>query len=383
MRVLYLFAFLASALVLLGEDASGPVITVRKGTSIVIETKEFTGAAGAAASNVLKNDVQLSGALSAGDASTATIIVSGSATGSNFSAQATEKTGGVILQKTYAGDTRHTVHQFTDELIETLTGQKGIALSKIGFVSDRTGHKEIYTCDYDGANVLQLTHDGAISVSPALSPDGRRLAYTGYQSGYADIYLIELSSGSRNRIIKFPGTNSGAAFSPDGGHIACTLSKDGNPEIYVTGLSGDSPRRLTHSRGVESSPTWSPNGSEIIYSSDEKGSPQLYRISSWGGAGRFLSTGYGYNTQPNWSPDGKRVAFNVRSGGGFQIATMDLDSGVTRIAIQEGENPCWGPDSRHIVFARGSGLYLFDAVTGKETRLVGDLGKISEPTWSR
>jgi TolB protein len=383
MRVLYLFAFLASALVLFGEDASGPVITVRKGTSIVIETKEFTGAAGAAASNVLKNDVQLSGALSAGDASTATIIVSGSATGSNFSAQATEKTGGVILQKTYAGDTRHTVHQFTDELIETLTGQKGIALSKIGFVSDRTGHKEIYTCDYDGANVLQLTHDGAISVSPALSPDGRRLAYTGYQSGYADIYLIELSSGSRNRIIKFPGTNSGAAFSPDGGHIACTLSKDGNPEIYVTGLSGDSPRRLTHSRGVESSPTWSPNGSEIIYSSDEKGSPQLYRISSWGGAGRFLSTGYGYNTQPNWSPDGKRVAFNVRSGGGFQIATMDLDSGVTRIAIEEGENPCWGPDSRHIVFARGSGLYLFDAVTGKETRLVGDLGKISEPTWSR
>jgi TolB protein len=349
----------------------------------VIETKEFTGAAGAAASNVLKNDVQLSGALSAGDASTATIIVSGSATGSNFSAQATEKTGGVILQKTYAGDTRHAVHQFTDELIETLTGQKGIALSKIGFVSDRTGHKEIYTCDYDGANVLQLTHDGAISVSPALSPDGRRLAYTGYQSGYADIYLIELSSGSRNRIIKFPGTNSGAAFSPDGGHIACTLSKDGNPEIYVTGLSGDSPRRLTHSRGVESSPTWSPNGSEIIYSSDEKGSPQLYRISSSGGAGRFLSTGYGYNTQPNWSPDGKRVAFNVRSGGGFQIATMDLDSGVTRIAIEEGENPCWGPDSRHIVFARGSGLYLFDAVTGKETRLVGDLGKISEPTWSR
>jgi TolB protein len=383
MRVLYLFAFLASAHALFGEDASGPVITVRKGTSVVIETKEFTGAAGAAASNVLKNDIQLSGALSAGDASSATIIVSGSATGSNFSAQATEKTGGVILQKAYAGDTRHAVHQFTDELIETLTGQKGIASSKIGFVSERTGHKEIYTCDYDGANVLQLTHDGAISVSPALSPDARRLAYTGYQSGYADIYLIELSSGSRNRIIKFPGTNSGAAFSPDGGRIACTLSKDGNPEIYVTGLSGDSPRRLTHSRGVESSPTWSPNGSEIIYSSDEKGSPQLYRISSAGGAGRFLSTGHGYNTQPNWSPDGKRVAFNVRTGGGFQIATMDLDSGVTRIAIEEGENPCWGPDSRHIVFARGSGLYLFDAVTGKETRLVGDLGKISEPTWSR
>jgi TolB protein len=384
MRVLYLFVFLfTSALALFGEDASGPLITVRKGTSIVVETKEITGGAGAMASNVLKNDFQLSGALSPGDASTATIIVSGSATGSNFSAQAAEKTGSVILQRNYSGDTRRAVHQFTDELVETLTGQKGIASSKVGFVSDRSGHKEIFTCDYDGTNVLQLTHDGAISVSPALSPDGRRLAYTGYQSGYADIYLIELPSGSRNRIIKFPGTNSGAAFSPDGAHIACTLSKDGNPEIYVTGVSGDSPRRLTHTRGVESSPTWSPNGSEIIYSSDEKGSPQLYRISSAGGAGRFISTGFGYNTQPNWSPDGKRVAFNVRSGGGFQIATMDLDSGATHIVVDEGENPCWGPDSRHIIFSRGSGLFLFDTVTGKETRLIGELGRISEPTWSR
>jgi TolB protein len=383
MRVLYLFVSLfASVLALFGEDATGPIITVRKGTSVVVETKEIAGAAGATASNVLKNDIQLSGALSSGDASAATIVIAGSATGSSFSAQATEKTGGVLLQKSYGGDTRRAVHQFVDDLVETLTGQKGIALSKVAFVSDRSGHKEIYTCDYDGANVSQLTHDGAISVSPALSSDGRRLAYTGYQSGYADIYLIELASGSRNRIIKFPGTNSGAAFSPDGAHIACTLSKDGNPEIYVTGISGDSPRRLTHTRGVESSPTWSPNGSEIIYSSDEKGSPQLYRISSAGGAGRFLSTGFGYNTQPNWSPDGKRVTFNVRSGGGFQVATMDLDSGARRVAIDEGESPSWGPDSRHIIFSRASGLYLFDAVTGKETRLVGDLGRISEPAWS-
>ena len=131
-------------------------------------------------------------------------------------ALATEKSGGVVLQKNYSGETRRAVHQFTNDLVETLTGQKGIALSEVAFVADRTGHKEIYTCDYDGARTLQLTHDGAISVSPALSPDGRRLAYTGYQSGYADIYLVDLTSGARNRIIKFPGTNSGAAFSPDG-----------------------------------------------------------------------------------------------------------------------------------------------------------------------
>ncbi len=368
---------------LLGEDPNQPVITVRKGTSQQVAIKPIGGPEGAAATSVLKNDIELSGALALGDASSSTITVSGTASSGSFDALATEKSGGVVLKKNYSGETRHTVHQFTNDLIEALTGQKGIALSRVAFVADRTGHKEIYTCDYDGARALQLTHDGAISVSPAFSEDGRRLAYTGYQSGYADIYLVDLASGARNRIIKFPGTNSGAAFSPDGSRIACTLSKDGNPEIYVTGIGGDSPRRLTRSRGVESSPTWSPNGSELIYSSDEMGGPQLYRISTEGGSSRQLSTGFGYNTQPNWSPDGRKVAFNVRSGGGFQVAILDLDSGSTHGAVAEGLNPVWGPDSRHIIFSRGNGLYLFDTVTGRETRLISDLGQISEPSWSR
>jgi TolB protein len=384
MKVLSLVvSYLGLASALFGADSAGPVITVRKGTSLEVEVKDIGGAAGVAATTVLKNDIQLSGVLSLGNAATATVTIGGTATGTSFNGQASEKTGGVVLRKDYAGETRRSVHQFANDLIETLTGQRGIALSRTAFVADRTGHKEIYICDYDGANVLQLTHDNAISVSPALSADGRRLAYTGYQSGYADIYLIDLGSGARNRIIKFPGTNSGAAFSPDGNHIACTLSKDGNPEIYVTGINGDSPFRLTRSRGVESSPTWSPNGSEIIYSSDQRGNPQLYRISAGGGSGRLLPTGFGYNTQPNWSPDGRKVAFNVRSGGGFQVAILELDSGSTHVAVGDGQSPVWGPDSRHIIFSRGTGLYMFDTVTARETRLVGDLGRISEPTWSR
>lgn len=374
-----LFVF---SLSLAAQDPTAPVITVRKGVSIIADVKDVTGAAGSSAVAVLKNDIQLSGALTLGDANSATLTVSGIASTGAFSGKAIDKSGNPILQKGYPGETRHAIHEFVDSLVETLTGQKGIASSKIAFVADRTGHKEIYTCDYDGKNVLQLTHDNAISVSPALSADGRRLAYTGYQSGYADIYLVDLPTGARNRIIKFPGTNSGAAFSPDGSHIACTLSKDGNPEIYVTGLNGESPRRLTRTRGVESSPTWSPSGSEIIYSSDEKGSPLLYRISAGGGSGRLLSTGYNYNTEPSWSPDGKKVVFNVRSGG-FEVAVLDLDSGSTRIASSDGESPTWGPNSRHIIFARGNGLYLLDTVTGHETRLIGDLGRVSEPTWSR
>ena len=65
------------------------------------------------------------------------------------------------------------------------------------------------------------------------------------------------------------------------------------------------------------------------------------------------------------------------------MAILDLDSGSTRVVVADGGNPVWGPDSRHLIFSRGTGLYLFDTVTGRETRLVSDLGQISEPTWSR
>lgn len=377
------FCYLPLVALLLAENAESPVITIRKGTAVVVDIKEVAGAAGAAAASVLKNDIQLTGVLAVGDPNSATAVISANATGSTLSGQAVDKAGGVVLQRSYSGETRRTIHQFVDDLVQTLTDQRGIASSKVAFVANRTGHKEIYTADYDGANVLQLTHDNAISVGPALSPDGRRLAYTGYQSGFADIYLIDLATGARNRIIKFPGTNTGAAISPEGNRIACTLSKDGNPEIYVTGINGDSPRRLTRAKGVESSPTWSPNGSEIIYSSDDGGSPQLYRMSANGGPGRLLSTGFGYCTEPDWSPDGKKVTFNVRGGGTFQIAVLDLNSGTARVVVSDGEDPVWGPDSRHILFARDTGLYMVDTVTGREARIVGDLGRVSEPTWSR
>jgi TolB protein len=274
------------------------------------------------------------------------------------------------------------VHAFADDIVETLTGHHGIASTTIAFVATHTGRKEIYTASADGSNVVQLTHDNAISVAPRLSADGRRLLYTGYQSGYADVYEIDLGSGSRDRIMKYPGTNSGATYSPDGGRIAVTLSKDGNTELYVTNSGGGNPRRLTRTPGVESSPTWSPDGGEIIYSYDDHGSPQLYRISAGGGEGREISTGRNYNTEPNWSPDGKKVAFNVREGGGFQVAVLDLDGGSTR-TMAEGQDPVWGADSRHLIFASGGGLVLLDTQTGQRSTLVSGLGKISEPTWSR
>ncbi|MEI6322657.1 MAG: biopolymer transporter Tol [bacterium] len=362
------------------QATDAPTITVRKSDALNVAFTGIGGSEGAAASSVVQNDLKLAGWFSLVQPGLASFKISGVAAGGTLQGKV-EKGGEVILSKSYAGTPRSAAHQFVNDIVQTLTGHPGIASSMIAFVSNKTGRKEVCLADYDGANGRQITHDGGLSVSPSLSPNGHRLAYTGYQAGYADIYVIDLTTGARVRLVKFPGTNSGARFSPDGNSIACSISKDGNPELYVVGMGGGA-RRLTHTRGAESSPTWSPSGSEIIYACDDTGGPQLYRIASGGGSGRLVPTGYGYSTEPSWSPDGQRLAFNVRSGGGFSIAVMDLNGGGTRIVAQ-GENPVWGADSRHLAYSTGSTISLLDVPTGKSTPVISGLGKVTEPTWSR
>ena len=361
--------------------AEEPVITVRKGDRVSLTVAPLGGSSGAVATKVLQNDLDLAGWFDVVEAALASYTVSGTAGGGSLQGKVTDGGGGVVLSKTYTGGDREAAHQFADEIVETLTGNKGIATTKIAFVGTASGAKEIYLADYDGNNSRRLTSDRSISVAPSLGPGARNLAYTGYHEGYPDVYVIDVASGARQRVVKAPGTNSGASISPDGGKMALTMSKDGNPEIYITGLRGGMARRLTRTRGVESSPTWSPDGGQLIYSSDNGGSPQLYRIGAGGGGGSMLSTGFGYCTDPSWSPDGKKVAFTVRSGGGFSVAVMDLAGGGAKV-VASGQNPVWGRSSRHLIFTTGSSLILLDVPTGRTTTIVSGLGKVAEPTWS-
>ena len=379
-ELLYLCCVLV-ILVPLAGAAETPTITVSKGDRINLTVAALGGGEGATATKVLQNDLTLSGFFVLGGAN-AVYTASGTASGGSLEGRVLDHSGGTVLSKTYSGSAKENAHQFADDIIETLTGNKGIAGSKISFIATRSGHKEVYVADYDGSNARQMTHDGVISVHPSISPDGRRIAYTGYQSGYADVYVIDLGSGARSRVANYPGTNSGASFSPDGGRLALTISKDGNPELYTISAGGGGARRLTRTHGVESGPTWSPNGDEIIYSSDDRGSPQLYRISASGGSGQMISTGHGYCTEPNWSPDGKKIAFNVRGGGEFQVAIMEVQGGGAHI-VTSGQNPVWGPDSRHIIATQDGALYMIDTVTSRKNKILDGLGKITEPSWSR
>src|SRR2546425_7249947 len=166
-----------------------------------------------------------------------------------------------VLGKQYndnatADAVRVIAHKFADEIIFRLGGGiPGIAESKIYFVSSRTGQKEIWVMDYDGANQHAITHLGSISLSPRISPDGSRVAFSSLTKSGWEILMYSLEL---DRLVTFPrfgGTNLSPAWSPDGTRIAFSSSRSGDPEIYVVDASGTNPKRITSFKGPDASTT--------------------------------------------------------------------------------------------------------------------------------
>ncbi len=393
------------ALVLMGVCASrvSAQVVVAKGQHS-FGVSGFGGDASIAGqvTDVLKNDIRLSGYFLLAPASSAEYVESGTVRGDRSGVviecivmqQATKK---MVLSKTYQGsgqDLRRAVHKLTDDIVLAITGQPGIAETKITFVWSHGGAKELAVMDYDGYNVKQLTYDRSISVRPKWSPDGRKIVYTSYKNLFPDVLEVDLYTGQRLRLAAYPGLNTGAAFSPDGLSIALTLSKSGTPELYTMNAQGGDLRQLTHSRGGESSPTWSPDGRDIAYVSDESGAPQIWMTGKEGGTPSRLTTAPNYNTEPDWShppanSDMKpMLALTSRVGGKFQLGVYDRSTGVVTPVVADGadnEDPSWAPDGRHLVFGKTqhwrTQLYLLDVVTGEQVQLPTIEGGASEPAW--
>ncbi len=360
-------------------------VVVTKGR-IEVAISPLGGAEGPQATQLLRTDLERSGVLSIVSADKAQYLVGGSVSGGGLQGNVTERRSSqAVLQRSFSSGSRRSAHEFADAIVEQLTGQKGIATTRIAFMQAQGRNKELFVMDLDGAAVTQVTRDNVLAGGPSFAPDGQRVAYMSYRGGWPDVYVVDLRNGQRQRVASFPGLNSGAHFSPDGSQIALTLSKDGNPEIYLMSASGGGASRLTRTRGTESSPSWSPDGRTIVYNSDDRGSPQLYTLPTSGGAPQRLTTGVLYATEPDWSPDGKKIAFNARIGGQFQICVLDLASGQTAQLTQGGDNedPSWCRNSRHLVFSRGGKLFLLDTIQSQTYSIENGLAGCTEPSASK
>jgi TolB protein len=286
-------------------------------------------------------------------------------------------------------------HKFADAIIFRLGGGiNGIAETQIYYVHGGTGHKEIWAMDYDGGNAHPVTTLGSISLSPHISPDGSRLAFSSFTGSSWEIRMF---SFDLNRIVSFPrfgGTNTTPAWSPDGARLAFSSSRAGSSEIYVSNQSGGDSHRVTSSRGHDVSPSWNrKTGSEIAFVSGRTGLPQIYIMGADGTNVQKL-TDQGYAVSPAWSPNGQFIVFSWMrhygpgAPGSEDIYIMDVASKQwVQLTHDGGRNdfPSWAPDDRHIVFQsnRSGSLQIWTMLAdGSNQKQITTSGNNSEPDWS-
>ncbi len=353
--------------------------------AVPVGMEEFIGSTGESAAQLVRDDLNAGGVLRIVEgAPQGGWVLRGSSSAGRIDGALLDAKGTVVFNNHYdEPDLRDNAHAFSDDVVTAVTGGRGIAATKIAFVSRRTGAPEIYLSDSDGARVRQVTAGGGQKGAPALAPGGILLAYTSWQSGFADVVMKDLRFGTERPVLSAPGSNSGAAFSFDGTRLALTMSFEGDAEIYVSTLAGTRLRRVTESRSVEFSPAWSPDGSRLVFCSDAAGTPQLFVVARQGGEPERLETGYRHNTSPEWSPDGSQIAFTGRQSSGAAVVLYDLAAGKSRVLLARAEDPTWAPDGRHLAAVQEGSLVVVDTVRGGVRSIVSGFARLGEPAWSR
>jgi TolB protein len=290
---------------------------------------------------------------------------------------------------------RITAHKFADEIIFRLGGGiAGIAETRVYFVSSRGGPKEIWAMDYDGANQHAVTHLGSISLSPRVSPDGSRIAFSSLTKGGWEILMYSLDL---NRLVTFPhfgGTNLSPAWSPDGTKLCFSSSRSGDPELYTVDSSGSNLKRVTSNKGPDVSPAWNrKTGAQIAWVSGRTGLPQIYTAEADGTNLQRL-TDQGYAVSPAWSPNGQFLViswmrhYGPGAPGAQDIYIMDIASKQwVQLTHDGGRNdfPYWSPDGRHIIFqsSRSGSLQIWTMLAdGTNQKQLTFAGSNSQPNWS-
>ncbi|MDH4317184.1 MAG: protein TolB [Desulfobulbaceae bacterium] len=283
------------------------------------------------------------------------------------------------------------VLRLCDAFVEQFTGNIGVSRTKIAYVSDRSGYKEVYMSDVLGMEERQVTRHRNLVVSPRLSRDGRYLAYSSYHAGNQNLYLTDLRQDKiTTAISRRKGMNLAPAWSPDNKSMVVTMSQDGSPDLYLMSISGQIIRQLTKKAGINVSASWAPDGSKIVFVSDRSGSPQLYTMDMHSYDVQRLTFSGSENSEPSWSPTGDLIAFTGLVDGHYQLFTIDPagKTGQTKLYSDWGdcESPSWSPDGKQLVFSRhhnGKKELCVISRYGKNLRVFLERkGNLAYPQWS-
>ena len=291
---------------------------------------------------------------------------------------------------------RTIAHRWADSVVYNLTAgaSRGIASTKIAFSSRRGNAKEICIVDYDGYNIQPFTHNGSNNLFPNWAPDNSKLAFVSYRTGKPEINIVSYVDGSRVSFPMFNSLASTPAISPDGARIAFDLRTTrpaGDTDIFISKLDGSERHNITNNPALDTSATWSPSGKQIAFSSSREGRGGQIFVCDIDGANvrRIVKEG-GDAASPSWSPDGRWLAFQWKPylSTNYDLFIAEIGSGSIRQLTSgsgSNESPSWAPDGRHLAFQsnRGGITQIYIMLLGdSQARKITSQGNNTSPAWS-
>ncbi len=296
-----------------------------------------------------------------------------------------------VLSKEYSGAaelSRPLSHSIANDIYKILTGQNGIFRTRIAFVGEREGKKELYLMDWDGHRMQGLGVTGGILLSPRWSSDGTKIIYSAERNRSWDIYLLDMNTMREKNIVRLSGLNMAGNFFPNNKEFVFSSSKDGKSNIHVGDVSSMKGWKLISSPWIDVSPSVSPDGNYILFVSNRSGSPQIYISDKEGNGIRRLTFEGSYNTSPVWSPKGDRIVFVRMLGAKNQILMMKPDgTGLSQLTDKgNNEEPSFSPDGRYIAFTSDrdgtKGIYLMRINGEGQIRITLKGFKATSSSWS-